>query len=300
MARTVFIDDSGSKEYVTPHAKEFVDNPPPYKGNEAFWRGNYFVLCGVSIDNADLKDLNDQFNALKKKYFGTYDVEVKSVWMRIPDKRKKYYLDPYGITPEQLNQFGEEYFDLIAKNADRMKLFATVFDKRYYGPSRNKPEGTPLLKAAQVLLERIHSYCGGGCSVVFDQMESSLSITRGAHNKLQGVYLKNEGMANIYVPSYGNIDDVTFKKSSSENFLQVADVCAYTIARQFIEHGGEWNGSNKNPAGDVVLRTYDYFKRIRCNFYVGGIFRSKVRGYGLVCIPDIAKINWDFQKGCTV
>jgi hypothetical protein len=299
MSSTIFIDDSGNKEYITPYAREFVDNAPPYAGNEAFWRGNYFVLSGVHIKDDDLQELNDQINALKEACFSTRDVEIKSVWMRIPDKRKKYYLDPYGITSEQLNKFGEDYFDLIAKNAKKMKVFAVVFDKRWYGPARSTPDGTPLLKATQVLLERVHSYCGKECAVVFDQMESSLSIQKGAHNKLQGIFLKNEGMTNTYVSAYTNIKDITFKQSSAENFLQVADVCAYSVWRQFVEHGREWSGSEKNEEGKVVLGTYPYFERIRCNFYSGGIF-NRVRGYGLACLPDTAKINWDFHKDCPI
>lgn len=298
MSCKVFIDDSGDKEYPTPYAREFVDNPPPFPGNETFWRGNYFVLCGVRVDDADLENLNNQFNSLKVKYFGTRDVEIKSTWMRIPDKRKKYYLDPYGITSEQLNQFGEEYFDLIRTNWKILKIFGVVFDKRWYGKARTTPEGTPLLKTSQVLLERVHSYCGTDCVVIFDQMESSLSVKKGAHNKIQGVFLKNDGMTNIYVPSYTNIKDISFKQSSSENFLQVADVCAYTIARQFVEFGREWGGTHKNAEGKVVLSVYKYFDRISCNFYVGGWLFDSVRGYGLVCLPDKAKINWDFKKGC--
>lgn len=300
MSSTVFIDDSGSKEYLTPYAREFIDNPPPFKGNEAFWRGNYFVLCGVRIDDTDLEELNNEFNKLKEGCFGTRDVEIKSVWLRIPDKRKKHYLDPYSITPQQLDKFGEDYFDLIASNAKRMRLFAVVFDKRWYGPARTTPDGTPLLKTAQVLMERLHYYCGKGCSIVFDQMESSLSVQRGAHNKIQGVFMKNEGMTNIYVPSYTNINEISFKQSSSENFLQVADVCAYTIARQFIEHGGEWAGTQKNEAGDKVLETYKYFDRICCNFYAGGYSGKKVTGNGLVCVPDKAKINWNLHNGCPI
>lgn len=298
MSSTVFVDDSGSKEYLTPYTRDFVENPPLFEGNEAFWRGNYFVLCGVRIEDSDLEELNDQFNALKEACFGTRDVEIKSTWMRMSDKRKKFYLDPYGITPEQLNKFGEDYFDLIAANAKKMKLFAVAFDKRWYGPARATADGTPLLKSTQALLERLHSYCGKDCKVVFDQMESSLSIQKGTHDKMQGIFLKNDEMKNIYVTKYDNVSGISFKQSSSENFLQVADICAYTVYRQFTQYGREWDGTHKDDEGKTTLNTYPYFERIRCNFYSGGYFRVGVRGHGLVCIPDKAKINWDFQKDC--
>lgn len=299
MSCHIFIDDSGSKGYATPYSKDFVDTPPPYKGNEAFWRENYFVLCGVRVGDEDIPVLNEKINSLKLKYFGTNSVEIKSTWLRIPDKRKKHYLEPFQITPEKLNDFGEAYTKLIADNRDKITLFAVVFDKRWYGPKRATPEGIPLLKTAQILFERVHSYCGKDCYIVFDQMEASLSVDKGMHNKLRGVYVKNDGLDNIYVPEYTNIKDVTFKRSSSENFLQVADVCAYSIARQFIVFGRDWLGNTKNESGAIVLPTYPYFDMVRCNFFAGGILQTKVRGYGLVCVPDVAKINWDLHSKCS-
>lgn len=280
----VFIDDSGSKEYKTPYSRDFTVNAPPYAEYEQFWRDNYFVLCGVRVSDKSIGELNCSINRIKKKTFGTSKVEIKSDWLRNPHQRKKHYFDPYGVTNESLNAFGQEIIDFIALEKDRLKLIGVVFDKRFYSDKkRNLPEGNPLAKTSQVLFERIH-YLNKPHTLIFDQMESSLKVEDGNNRLIVKVLRKNDGMTNVYVQEYKNISGIEFAHSHSENFLQMADICAYNIYRQFMEHGNEWDGHNS------TLQTYDYFNRIRQNFISG---RDKqVRGIGLTCIPDVNKTNW--------
>jgi len=47
-----FVDDSGKKNFHTPYAIDFVENPPTFEGYEEFWRDNYFVLCGVRVSGS--------------------------------------------------------------------------------------------------------------------------------------------------------------------------------------------------------------------------------------------------------
>jgi len=297
MLYKVFIDESGNKEYKVPYSKDFVDNPPPFEKYENFWRDNYFVLCGVRIKQSDLKSLNSKFNKIKEKYFGTHKVEIKSDWLRNPNQRRKHYIVPFNITAEQLNKFGEKYIDLIGKNKDKIKLIAVIFDKRCYGDAkRQTSEGIPLLKTAQVLFERL-KYAGNYNIVIFDQMESSLKLTIGQHDKILNVFQSNYGMEQIFVDKYDNIADIKFMKSHTENFLQVADICAYNIFRQFVEYGREWAGQSKTRNGQSVMKTYPYFNRIRCNFHYNPL-NMQVRGVGLTCIPDFDKVNWGLLDGC--
>jgi hypothetical protein len=121
-------------------------------------------------------------------------------------------------------------------------------------------------------------------------MESSLRLTTGQHGRILKVLQQNEGMEKIYVNKYDSVTDVKFMQSWAENLLQVADVCAYNIFRQFVQFGREWEGKNK-------LSLYSYFNRIRCNFFYNPK-NSQVRGCGLVCVPDKNKINWNLLKGC--
>ena len=293
----VFIDESGKKEYKNPYSKDFISNPPPLEKYEDFWRDNYFVLCGVRMKQEDLKVINPKINELKKEYFGTHEVEVKSDWLRNPHKRKKHYLIPFKVSAERLNEFGGKFIDLIGEYKEQLKLIAVVFDKRFYGDAkRQKSEGIPLLKTAQMLFERLQ-YAGNYHIVIFDQMESSLKLTIGHHDRILNVLQKNAGMEKIYVDEYDKITDIKFMQSCNENFLQVADVCAYNIFRQFVEFGREWAGQSKSKNRKVVMSTYPYFDRIRCNFLYNP-WNRKVRGVGLTCVPDIDKLNWGLLDGC--
>lgn len=298
MIYKVFIDDSGSKDFINPYSRELIENPPLFKDYPKFWQDNYFVLCGVRIKQEEIGKINSDINALKNTYFTTNRVEIKSDWLRNPHQRKKRYLNPYKITAEQLNAFGESFIDLIAQCKKEMKLFAVVFDKRCYGDAKRKiSEGQPLLKTTQILLERIQ-YAGSFNVLVFDQMESSLRLTHGDHDRILNIYRKNEGLDEIYVDKYDKIIDVQFKKSVTENFLQVADVCAYNIYRQFLEHGRAWSGIERDKDGKATMDTYKYFDRMRCNFAFHPNYPYKVRGVGLTCLPDSEKLSWDLLDGC--
>lgn len=253
-------------------------------------------MCGVRVKQDELGVINKAINQLKNDYFGTHKVEVKSDWLRNPHKRKKNYLEKFNITSEKLNEFGEKFVDIISENKEILKIVAVVFDKRYYGDAkRKKEEGSPLLKTTQLIFERIQ-YAGGYHILVFDQMESSLKLTIGQHNKIINIFQKNAGMDKIFVDKYDHISDIKFMQSCEENFLQVADVCAYNIYRQFVEFGRDWCGKNKKD-GQISMDIYPYLDRIRCNFLFNP-FNKQVRGVGLICVPDGGKINWDILKGC--
>lgn len=297
MIYKVFVDDSGPKEYKTPYAKSFVDTPPPFEGSEQFWRDNYFVLCAVRVKQEDMAEINKEMNQLKVQYFGTKNVEVKSVWLRNNNQRKKHYLEPFKMTNEQLNEFGKSLINLIEKHSDKMKLIAVVFDKRYYGGKRLLADGNPLYKSTQVLFERINK-CGQYNLVIFDQMDESLKVTKGHHKAMVGIKDGNKGMTQVYTNEYESITDVSFAHSHNENFLQIADICAYNVHRQFTEYGRDWCGENKNEEGKKVLRDYPYFNKIRCNFRYDS--NGQVRGVGLICVPDVEKINWDLLKDCNI
>ena len=104
-------------------------------------------------------------------------------------------------------------------------------------------------------------------------------------------------MEQIFVDSYDNIADIKFMESCNENFLQVADICAYNIFRQFVMYGREWMGQNKMNNGVSSMRMYPYFDRIRCNFLFNPL-NKQVRGVGLSCLPDLEKVNWGLLDGC--
>jgi len=298
MLYKVFVDDSGPHDYTVPFSRDTQINPPTHdKDNRKFWESNYFVLCGVRVKQDVAEVIDEEIRALKTEYFGTEDVEVKSVWLRNSQHRKAEYIKPYGITDERLNDFGEAFLDLVTKYPNHLKLIATVFDKRCYGDAkRQTADGSPLLKSMQVMFERVQ-YQNNYNVMVIDQFEDRLKATHGRHGDITAVHQSNHDMEGIYVEDYSNITDIKFARSCDENFLQVADVCAYNIYRQFIDYGSEWRGEVVGSDGKKHLQTYDYFERIACNF-ARNPYTRKVNGVGITCIPDSEKINWNLQETC--
>lgn len=92
---------------------------------------------------------------------------------------------------------------------------------------------------------------------------------------------------------FDRIIDCRFVKSSGENFIQLADLCAYNVYRQFVQFGRQWDG----VALGGKMELYGYFDKIRCNF-LANYDGKNVRGCGLICLPDPKKCNWNLLDGC--
>ena len=271
----IFIDDSGNKEYRNPYASDYVKNPPDAEKYRDFWLANYFVLCGIQINECDISDINSKINEIKRKYFGTNKVELKSVWMRIPSHRKVQYLEKFNIDEDTLLSFTRELYSLITTETNRIKIIGVVFDKRCYGENlRVTPDGNPLLKSVQILFERI-LYAKQEHSVVFDQFLAGLKVVRGPHKEILDIRDGKDELTKLHIGKFSNIKNVNFANSAIENFVQLADICAYNIYRQFVDYGRE---SDK-------AKQYNYFRILKDNFLVNSKTGKKA-GCGLVCIPD--------------
>lgn len=155
---------------------------------------------------------------------------------------KKHYIERFNINKEALKEFVEGMYGLIKSFSDKLKIIGIVFDKRFYGDNKRKtPDGNPLVKCAQVLFERLQ-YLNTYHIVVFDQFEQHLRLDKGHHNKILNIVQNKGGLKQVYVNRYDKIVDIKFSKSREENFIQIADICAYNIYRQFVHYGRQWQG----------------------------------------------------------
>jgi hypothetical protein len=135
-----FIDESGSKIWESPYRREFVESPPLRDStNINFWRKNYFVLAGIHISSKKIAELNPVLNDLKKHFFGTKYVEIKSDWLRNPFQRKKRYLDVFEISEENLRDFTEEWYKILFDHSKTVQIQAFVLDKRFYKKRKYSP-----------------------------------------------------------------------------------------------------------------------------------------------------------------
>jgi hypothetical protein len=281
-----FIDDSGKKEYINSYSISSVRRPN--KENRQFWLDNYFVLAALVINNKNIQKINRYIVDLKLETFNTPFVEIKSDWLRNPYKRKEQYIEKYNIIGEELDDFGWKISNVFPKFQKEIKVIGVVFDKRYY---KNRKENDPFCKTAQVLFERIEYFMYRLKSytiLVIDQMESSLSTIRGKNKEFKDVLLNKKKMEPTFVETFSRIKNINFRRSKDENFLQLIDLAAYNILRQFVDHGREWEDPNIKR-----LDTYKYFSLLFKNIVEKN---KQIRGIGLCKLPDIAKRRWAIKS----
>lgn len=281
----VFIDDNGDKKHKYSYNRTFINNPPSYIENKTFWQKNYFVLTGAIIDKKYFDFLNKKLINKKLKYFDTSQVEIKSEWLRISQQRRKKYIDKFNISNDNCNNLGIEYLDLIRENTDKIKLISVIFDKRYYGEAKRlTANGDPFIMSCHVLLERL-KMIGHPVHVHFDQFDSNLKVTKGHHKAIHSLQYSKIPITR-YTDNMNHIKHIDFKKSSTENFLQLVDIASYNVYRQFVEHGREW----ENSSPKTKLSLYTYFSKIKNNFLNKD---NNICGVGIVKLPDNRNFNWN-------
>jgi hypothetical protein len=276
-----FIDDSGSKNWDTPHSAEFISNPPfRNEQNLNFWRQNYFVLAGIYVPGEIIGAVNTAINDLKQKYFKTHHVEIKSEWLRVPEMRKRKYTEAYGVTDEELLAFTDEWYAILSANKD-IKIQAFILDKRFY---KNKRERyTPLQLTTQVLFDRVQlNERAKECVIVFDQMENEILSEKHQHGQILKISDKEIDLGSFYT-EYAHARP-RFEKSHSSNFLQLADTVAHNVWRQFVHFGDVIDDDTVTDK-----KFYKYFEKIIPNMYSKA---GKISGVGIVKVPDPSKTEW--------
>jgi hypothetical protein len=76
-----------------------------------------------------------------------------------------------------------------------------------------------------------------------------------------------------------------FVNSAQSHLIQVADIAAYNVYRQFVDHGEEWE-----TQGITKLPTYSHLERIEGKFRKDA--NGRVQGYGIVKFPLRQRIPW--------
>lgn len=267
-----YIDESGQREYGRTSRR--------------------FVLCGLSIPVTDWQLLNNDVHTLKQSYFGSPAVEIKSSWLRNPTDCKARYLNRFGITEAKLTEFVDRLYHIL--NRPSICLFATVIDKVQMGEKYVTPQN-PSSLAYRLIFERFQQFletrdppCYG--VVIFDRIDDANFRTKGYENLLTRQHLRYLQQGTDFVQVDNIVEGLLFIPSSENNFIQLADLCAYNVYRQFRDHGREWD----QPTSER-LPLYGYFERIVHRFYTGP--NGLLSGYGIKKFPDykalgLIRVDW--------
>lgn len=274
-----YIDDSGTKEYAK-HAKEYGRG-----------KSRYFVFGGVLLSIAEAGLLSSEIIKLKLKCFGAEDVEIKSNWLRLPDERAKRYLSAYDISNEELDEFVDKYYEAVI-NADLL-LIASVVDKVHMQDTYGNPWYAPAV-AYEILLQRIESEMKGKGIVTISVDDMTGATPKGNQYK-DNLKKHHERLKRTGSKLLSNIEfewikgRLKFINSSHSHLVQVADIAAYNVYRQFTDHGEKWE-----ERGLETLPTYDHFVRLAEKFRTGP--KKRVQGYGVVKFPLKERVPWSITN----
>jgi cytidylate kinase len=225
---------------------------------------------------------------LKREAFGTPDVEIKANWLKRPREREKRYLEEYGITDTQLTSFTDAVYEIIADSS--CQLVACVVNKKEVQDEYGSGAWHPSTIAYECLLQRAQkemASIGGSVSVTMDQMTGATPAGNQHYVNLRSHHhqLRKTGSRLLRGMALDRVEGgLSFKDSADDERLQLADLVAYAVYRQFLDYGPDWHDRSKS------LALYEYLARVIKKFWnKGGV----VPGYGIVKFPANERVPWN-------
>jgi hypothetical protein len=277
------VDDSGNREYAGDRVYE-----------KAGGKSRYFVYGAVLMEQRQASLFVTRLRELKLLVFKTWDVEVKSNWLRLPGERARRYLDRFNITDAQLTNFTDDYYRLI--NHAPLDLIAAVVDKLHMQEDYGPDAWYAPTVAYDALMQRAVQAVPGGSSlsVTVDDI-SGRTPKHNAYKELLSKHhqqLQQRGSTLVRSISFSCLTGpVRFVNSQYSDLIQVADLAAYNVHRQFRDFGTEW----ETPmAPGVSLPTYAYFDRISEKFRKD--VNGRIQGFGIVKFPLRRRIHWTVRR----
>ena len=265
-----YVDESGQREYNEKNSR-------------------HFVLGAAGIAEADWRNVNQQINALKLEVFKDRRVEFKSVALRNQEKQRKRYLEPYGLTLEQLTGAVERLYAIVT--AAPLTLFAVVIDKRQMTASSVVPE-SPTSYAYELLLEQFEAFLSRlpdehSGIVIHDLIQETPGASKSYQREIinqHDKFLHEDETSALSMKRI--VEGVHFVETDQSNFLQVADLAAYNIYRQFTEYWQEWDAAVGVPESIAFIQMpmYPYFQRMLPKF--ARTPEGVVRGCGITKEPN--------------
>lgn len=272
----VYLDESGNRDY-SPDGR--------YSSNGG--RTPYFVFGGLIVRPAVAGKIEKGLRWLKTEAFGSPNVEIKAHWLRRNDKRQEKYIQKFRIGEERLAQFCDEVYNLIVSSA--CELVACAVNKAEVQKEYSPPWYPPAI-AYECLIQRVQlamQEYGGAAHITIDDHSGKspkgrdwkLNLMRQHHKLLTygGQLRRNMSFDRI------KGSRPKFRDSAHDERLQLADLVAYAVYRQFVDHGPDWEDPSK------PLRVYEYLNRLAPRFRNrNGI----VQGYGIVKFPIKTRVPW--------
>ncbi|MCL5102844.1 MAG: DUF3800 domain-containing protein [Armatimonadetes bacterium] len=253
-----YLDESGEREYKS--------------------RSQYFTICALGVPIEEWKAINNDMLVLKQTYFKNVEVEVKSNWLRNPKEREKRYVVPYSITEAELKEFTDKIYDMLMSY--NIVVIASVVDKLKMQQKYAKPQ-SPSSVAYRLIFERVELFLKNQVDthgiLIFDKITELEMKKKGYENLLARQHLRYLEKGTEFLAISRIAEGLLFIPSHENNLLQLADLCAYNVHRQFRAHGKECDSP------DGFVNRYSYFERIEPKLYKSA--DGNFMGWGLKRFP---------------
>jgi len=175
-----------------------------------------------------------------------------------------------------------------------LRLFAAVVDKVHVAEDYTSPWYAPAI-AYEILLQRVvqEVKLPTRVSVVIDDMTGATPKGRQyrANLEVHHARLKKNGSSLLKGLDFAPLlPGIRFVDSARSHLVQVSDVVAYNVFRQFVDHGECWEQPTPGPDGRLTLPTYHWFNILGKKFCQGP--NGRVQGFGVVKFPLRRRIPW--------
>ena len=173
-----------------------------------------------------------------------------------------------------------------------MILFASVIDKRQMTTKYVLPDSATTL-AYKHLLERIEKFLKNSTEnhfgiIIHDLIQEATGNSRSYQREIIEYHeqVLHRGRTDEALIEH-IVEGVHFVETDQSNFLQVADLVAYNIYRQFTDSGDQWDSCFKMNEVEFwrTISTYSYFKRVLNKFDRSEM--KRIRGYGIKKFPEV-------------
>lgn len=237
-----YLDESGEREYASG--------------------SRYFVVCTFGVPIEEWKSLNAEVLGLKRTYFNDINVEIKSNWLRNPRERKRRYRDQYGIAESELTEFTAKLYG--AALSPPATIIASVIDKDQMRQRYKAPQ-SPSSIAYRLIIERVELFLRNTVRdygiMIFDKITNAQFRRKGYENLLSRQHMGYLEKGTDFVQVSQIAEGLLFIPSHENNMLQLTDIFAYNVYRQFKEYGEEWDQERS------FSHRYPYFARIEPKLY---------------------------------
>lgn len=267
MAYTVFCDESGQRDYG--------------RGTD-----NFFVVSGVIVDDRDVDDLCNEIRGLKRALWGKPEAEIKSNWLRIPKERSKRYIDGLGLTQADIDGLMESLIKWIRRAP--ITFLAGVVDKRLMEEKYAKPHYAGTV-AYTLLLQRFQKFLDKNDAEGAVEFDDPAGKSPGGHNwrdLLRRLHFKLRRQGCPYTGmEFEDVNGIRFADSAESHFIQIADLLAYNVFRQFRDHGAVYDDPDARSL-PLYGPFADMSHKLDCSS--GGVFA----GYGVAKWPADVRNKW--------